>query len=251
MSMPRSGMWPQRQPWLQVFETRGTITPHNVHWVTFRPKLPTICFQTIPSTLGWCLALSATTTTTTTNTALNCRSDNKSTLPFLLPTSYSEWQQPQVELTPKETQIQLDLFLQSVSKTKHGSLLTTSQTQHSLGKEQCPDTIHQAVDILSQHRWDQNPNTIYFDLFLLLKLTCNCSISPMMTWNHIAINISSVFAASSEHCRSVLENHTEHVCIPIECHRMVSWRTPESAPQKTPERSMTSSSTVAVTLTFH
>jgi len=27
MSMPMSGMQPQRQPWLQVFETRGTITP--------------------------------------------------------------------------------------------------------------------------------------------------------------------------------------------------------------------------------
>jgi len=252
MSMPRSGMWPQRQPWLQVFMTRGTITPHNVHCVTFRPKLPNFYSQSIPSNPGWCLALTATTTTTT-HTALNCRSDDKSHLPFLLPTSngeqsfplptsYSQWQQ-QVELNPKETQIQLDLFVQSVSKTKHGSPLTTLQTQCSLGKEQCPDAIHKAVNILSQHRWDQNPNTIYFefdfDLFLLLKLTCNCSISPMMTWNHITINISSVFAASSEHCRSVLENHTEHVCIPIEFHRKASWRTPESAPQKTPERSMT------------
>jgi len=71
---------------------------------------------------------------------------------------------------PKETQAQLDvkaqarsefeayLFLRSVSKTKCGSLLTTLQTQHSLGKEQHPDTVHKAVDILSQHRWDQNPS---------------------------------------------------------------------------------------------
>jgi len=71
---------------------------------------------------------------------------------------------------PKETQAQLDvkaqarsefetyLFLRSVSKAKHGSLLTTLQTQCSLGKEQCPDTIHKAVDILSQHCWDQNPS---------------------------------------------------------------------------------------------
>jgi len=71
---------------------------------------------------------------------------------------------------PKETQAQLDVkaqarsefetypFLRSVSKTKHGSLLTALQTQHSLGKEQYPDTIHKAVDILSQHRWDQNPS---------------------------------------------------------------------------------------------
>ena len=71
---------------------------------------------------------------------------------------------------PKETQAQLDvkaqarsefetyLFLRSVSKTKYGSLLTTLQTQYSLGKEQYPDTIHKAVDILSQHRWDQNPS---------------------------------------------------------------------------------------------
>jgi len=70
---------------------------------------------------------------------------------------------------PKETQAQLDvkaqarskfetyLFL-SVSKSKHGSLLTTLQTQCSLGKEQCPDTIHKAVDILGQHRWDHNPS---------------------------------------------------------------------------------------------
>jgi len=70
---------------------------------------------------------------------------------------------------PKETQTQLDikaqarsefetyLFLRSVSKAKCGSLLTTLQTQCSLGKEQYPDTIHKAVDILSQHRWDQNP----------------------------------------------------------------------------------------------
>jgi len=68
----------------------------------------------------------------------------------------------------KETQIQLDLFLQSVSKTKYGSLLTTLQTQHSLGKEQYPDTVHKAVTFLSQHRWDQNPNTIHFDLNLNL-----------------------------------------------------------------------------------
>jgi len=71
---------------------------------------------------------------------------------------------------PKETQTQLDLkaqarsehetylFLRSVSKAKHGSLLTTLQTQHSLDKEQCPNAIHKAVDILSQHRWDQNPS---------------------------------------------------------------------------------------------
>jgi len=49
----------------------------------------------------------------------------------------------------------------------------------------------------------------------------------------------------------VSENHTEHVCIPTEFHRMVSWRTPESATQRTPERSVTSSSTAAATLTFH
>ena len=71
---------------------------------------------------------------------------------------------------PKETQTQLDvkaqarsefetyLFLRSVHKAKCGSLLTTLQTQHSLGKEQYPDAIHKAVDILSQHRWDQNPS---------------------------------------------------------------------------------------------
>jgi len=71
---------------------------------------------------------------------------------------------------PKKTQTQLDikaharsefetyLFLRSVSKAKYGSLLTTLQTQYSLGKEQYPDTIHKAVDILSQHRWDQNPS---------------------------------------------------------------------------------------------
>jgi len=71
---------------------------------------------------------------------------------------------------PKETKTQLDLkaqarsefktylFLRSVSKAKYGSLLTTLQTQYSLGKEQYPDTIHKAVDILSQHRWDQNPS---------------------------------------------------------------------------------------------
>jgi len=51
---------------------------------------------------------------------------------------------------PKETQTQLDikaqaqsefetyLFLRSVSKAKYGSLLTTLQTQYSLGKEQFP-----------------------------------------------------------------------------------------------------------------
>jgi len=67
---------------------------------------------------------------------------------------------------PTETQAQLDvkaqarsefetyLFLRSVSKSKHGSLLATLQTQCSLGKEQYPDTTHKAVDILSQHRWD-------------------------------------------------------------------------------------------------
>jgi len=71
---------------------------------------------------------------------------------------------------PKETQDQMDieaqarskfetyLFLRSVSKTKCGSLLTTLPTQYSLDKEQYPDTIHKAVDILSQHRWDQNPS---------------------------------------------------------------------------------------------
>jgi len=70
---------------------------------------------------------------------------------------------------PKETQTQLDikaqaqsefetcLFLRSVSKAKYGSLLTTLQIQYSLGKEQYPDTIHKAVDVLSQYRWDQNP----------------------------------------------------------------------------------------------
>jgi len=62
---------------------------------------------------------------------------------------------------PQETQAQLDveaqarsefetyLFLRSVSKTKCGSLLTALQTQHSLGKEQHPDAIHKAVDVLS------------------------------------------------------------------------------------------------------
>jgi len=71
---------------------------------------------------------------------------------------------------PKETLTQLDikaqarskfktyLFLQSVSKAIYGSLLTTLQTQYSLGKEQYPDTIHKAVDVISQHRWDQNPS---------------------------------------------------------------------------------------------
>jgi len=71
---------------------------------------------------------------------------------------------------PKETQTQLDvkaqarsefetyLFLRSVSKSKCGSLLTALQTHCSLGKEQHPDAIHKAVDILSQHRWDQNPS---------------------------------------------------------------------------------------------
>jgi len=51
---------------------------------------------------------------------------------------------------PKEMQTQLDtkaqarsafetyLFLRSVSKAKYGSLLTTLQTQYSLGKEQYP-----------------------------------------------------------------------------------------------------------------
>jgi len=207
MSMPRSGMWPQRQLWLQVFMTRGTITPHNVHCVTTRPKLPTLYLQSIPSNLGWCLAPSAATTTTT-NTALNCRSDDKSNsisyFPhpmknnwFPLPTSYSQWQQQLAELNPKETQTQLDiqakarsefetyLFLQSVSKTKHGSPLTTLQTQHSLGKEQYPDTIHKAVDILSQHHWDQNPNTIYFDLNLIYFYFWNWHVTArQIRWWH-------------------------------------------------------------------
>ena len=62
---------------------------------------------------------------------------------------------------PKETKTQLDLkaqtrsefetclFLRSASKAKCGSLLTTLQTQYSIGKEQYPDTIHKAVDILT------------------------------------------------------------------------------------------------------
>jgi len=61
---------------------------------------------------------------------------------------------------PKETQAQLDvkaqarsefetcLFVRSVSKTKCGSLLTALQTQCSLGKEQHPDTVHKAVDVV-------------------------------------------------------------------------------------------------------
>jgi len=63
----------------------------------------------------------------TTNTALNCRSDDKSNLPFLLPTSneeqwfllptsHSELQQQQVELKPKETQTQLDIKAQTWSE---------------------------------------------------------------------------------------------------------------------------------------
>jgi len=71
---------------------------------------------------------------------------------------------------PWETHDQLDikaqarsefeayLFLRSVSKAKCGSLLNTLQTHCSLGKEHYPDTIHKAVDILSQHHWDQNPS---------------------------------------------------------------------------------------------
>jgi len=73
---------------------------------------------------------------------------------FPLPTSYSKWQQPQVELKPKETQTQLDvkaqarsefetyLFPRSVSQAKHGSLLTTLQTQFSLDREQHLNLIY-------------------------------------------------------------------------------------------------------------
>jgi len=50
------------------------------------------------------------------------------------------------------------LILHSINKVKHGSLLATLQTQHSLGKEQYPDSTHKAVDVLSQHRWDQDPS---------------------------------------------------------------------------------------------
>jgi len=47
------------------------------------------------------------------------------------------------------------LFLCSVNEVKCGSLLTTLQTQCSLGKEQHPNSIYKTVDILSQQRWDQ------------------------------------------------------------------------------------------------
>jgi len=97
------------QQWLQVFVTRGTINPTmSIEWHSGLSRQH-FYFQSIPSNPGWCLAVSA---TTTTNTALNCRSDDKSHLHFLLPTSneeqrfllptsYSKWQQPQVELKPK------------------------------------------------------------------------------------------------------------------------------------------------------
>jgi len=97
-----------------------------------------------------------------------------------------------VELKPKETQTQLNvpaearsefetyLFLRSVSKAKHGSLLTALQTQCSLGTEQCPDTTHHAVDLHKEQHLNLNLIS-----FLLLKLTCDCSMSPMMTWKHI------------------------------------------------------------------
>ena len=49
------------------------------------------------------------------------------------------------------------LFLRSATRSKYGSLLTTLQTQYSLGKDQYPNTITRAVDILSQHPWDKAP----------------------------------------------------------------------------------------------
>ena len=70
---------------------------------------------------------------------------------------------------PKETPVQIAikqqlnsyfeayLFLRSSDQSKYGSLMTTLQTQYSLGKDQYPPSINRAVNIPSQHQWDKKP----------------------------------------------------------------------------------------------
>ena len=47
------------------------------------------------------------------------------------------------------------LFLDNSDKTKYGSLITSFQSQFSLGNNQWPQTLITATDALSQHKFDQ------------------------------------------------------------------------------------------------
>jgi hypothetical protein len=49
-------------------------------------------------------------------------------------------------------------YLENSDRTKYGSLLTGLQTQQSLKNNQYPQTITEATNVLSNHRFDQQPN---------------------------------------------------------------------------------------------
>ena len=50
------------------------------------------------------------------------------------------------------------VYLQNADQSKYGSILRGLNTQQSLGNNQYPKTITEANNVLSNHRFDNNPS---------------------------------------------------------------------------------------------